>query len=177
MAQLGQAFLVMEYNVAESESGVEVRERTEALPDGKRPGMIENEPITITSQDVHEANQLSLHCPICANPVENHVRDSDLKPVICQKCGTLYHLACWEQSGGKCAILGCGSEKYRPFGQPDGPIMKITYDDLPADRGRGTYPNGQQKRLKEEERRRARQQWDWLPLWLHNLLRAIKILE
>jgi hypothetical protein len=139
--------------------------------------MIENEPITITTDDVQEANQLSLHCPICASAVENHNENPALNPVVCVKCGTLYHKACWEQSGGKCAILGCGSTKYRAYGQDSGPVLKISMSDLPKDRPQAV--NGTQKRIKEEERRRAREQYNlpWWARWFQRLLRAIKILE
>jgi hypothetical protein len=108
--------------------------------------------IEITGKDIEEANQLSLHCPICANPVENHVTDVDLKPVICAKCGTLYHRACWEQSGGKCAVLGCGHGKAIAYGSNTSPILKINYTDLPqpALNGRSGPPS---KQLKEEQRR------------------------
>lgn len=142
----------------------------------RRPTMIENEPITISLDDVSAANQLSLHCPICANPVENHVGEAVLRPVLCKNCGTLYHKACWEQSGGKCAILGCGSKEYRPYGSPEGPVMKISYADLPQE-PRG-MSEARQKRLKAEERRRAQEQtWARIASWFRQLLRAIKILE
>ena len=140
--------------------------------------MIENEPITITTDDVQEANQLSLHCPICAGAVERNVQTSALTPVVCTKCGTLYHEACWVQSGGKCAILGCGSTKYRAYGEDTGPVLKISINDLPKDHRRSPL-NSTEKRIKAEERRRAREQYNpsWLARWVQRLLRAIKIFE
>jgi hypothetical protein len=111
--------------------------------------------LTITNSDIQEANQLSMHCPICANPVEKFVEDRDLLPVVCAKCGTLYHKTCWEQGGGKCAVLGCGHEKFNIYGTPNSPVLSIKYTDLPR-----YAPNGrssQTKRLKEEQRRQVEQ--------------------
>lgn len=132
-------------------------------------------PISITFDDINEANQLSLHCPICANPVENNVDDVDLRPVVCTKCGTLYHKACWEQFGGKCAVLGCGNDAFRLYGIQSGPILRVKYDDLPqpAPNGRTPTPptSRQTKQLKDEQRRQVEQLrrpsllqrlWKWL---------------
>jgi len=113
-------------------------------------------PITITPDDIQEANQLSLHCPICANPVENHVPDQELRPVVCEKCGTLYHKSCWELNGGKCAVLGCGHEKYFLYGQPRGDVLRVKYTDLPAPSANGR-PSRQTKKLKEEQKRQVEQ--------------------
>lgn len=125
-------------------------------------------PIEITSDDISEANRLSLHCPICAGAVENNVREAALTPVVCQKCGTLYHRVCWEQSGGKCAILGCECTKYYVFGRDRDPALKITYADLPqAANGREPI-SPQTKRLKAEQAReveRLRQPGFWQRLW------------
>ena len=92
----------------------------------------ENPFLRITEHDISEANQLSLSCPICGNAVENHTDGAALVPVVCDKCGTLYHRACWEQSGGKCAVLGCGSDKFHVYGKNTKPVLKVKYTDLPA---------------------------------------------
>lgn len=113
-------------------------------------------PIQITSEDISEANQLSLHCPICAGPVEKNVADRALTPVICAECGTLYHRACWEQNGGKCAILGCGNEKYRVYGQDTRPALRISYRDV-TEAANGRAPDRRTKRLKEQQKREVEQ--------------------
>ncbi len=136
--------------------------------------MIENDPITISDNDINEANQLSLHCPICADSVERHPNADAMKPVVCAKCGTLYHKACWAQAGGKCAILGCGSKEQYLFGQDFGNLVKITYDDLPKKGRPQPSLNGRNKRLKREEKQRNEGWWSKL---FKRLLQAIKILE
>jgi hypothetical protein len=129
--------------------------------------------ITITENDVQEANQLSLHCPICANPVENYVTTADLQPVVCRQCGTLYHKACWQQGGGKCAVLGCGHTEYRVYGTQLRPILKVDYKDIPKQpvNGRPRTPSPSTKQLKDEQRRQVEQLrrpsllqrlWQWL---------------
>ncbi len=140
--------------------------------------MIENDPLTISNEDIAQANQLSLNCPICASAVEKNVDGAALTPVICRQCGTLYHKACWEQSGGKCAILGCGHTEFRVYGQDLGPVMRITYSDLPKERPRPVASNGYEKRLKAEEQRRQqdRKRSFWAVLF-ERLLRAIRILD
>lgn len=141
--------------------------------------MTENQPIHISNDDISQANQLSLQCPICGSAVEKNVDGDSLKPVVCIKCGTLYHKACWEQSGGKCAILGCGSTQYKIYGQDLGPVLKINYSDLPKPTApvTGSY-TPQEKRIKEDERRRQRAQQRWgFWSWFTDLLRRIKILE
>lgn len=112
-------------------------------------------PLTITNNDIQAANQLSLHCPICANPVEKFVDDRDLQPVSCVKCGTLYHKICWEQGGGKCAVLGCGHEKFKIYGTPVSPVLSIKYTDLPRPSANGR--SSRTKRLKDEQRRQVEQ--------------------
>ncbi|MCL4869237.1 MAG: hypothetical protein KJ063_09720 [Anaerolineae bacterium] len=134
--------------------------------------------IQISLDDIAEANMLSLHCPICAGPVEDHVTEAALQPVLCAKCGTLYHKICWEQKGGKCAILGCEHTQYRLYGTPRDPVLVIQPRDLPRDtRPSPNGPSPSTKRLKEEQRRAYQEMqqrgfwslfWDWL-------LRAIKI--
>lgn len=136
------------------------------------PKMTEQElpPISISEDDIKEANQLSLHCPICANPVENNVSRADLHPVVCLQCGTLYHKACWEQAGGKCAVLGCDHTEYRLYGTQMRPVLKVDYKDIKsAANGRG--PSRTTKQLKHEQRRQVerlrrpgllQRLWQWL---------------
>ncbi len=112
-------------------------------------------PLTITNSDIQEANQLSLHCPICANPVEKFVEEQDLQPVLCAKCGTLYHKVCWQQGGGKCAVLGCGHDKFKIYGTPVSPVLSIKYTDLPRPSANGR--SNQTKHLKEQQRRQVEQ--------------------
>jgi hypothetical protein len=125
--------------------------------------------IRITSNDISEANRLSLSCPICGNAVENHTDGAALVPVVCDKCGTLYHKACWEQSGGKCAILGCGSVKFHVHGRDTRPVLKVKYTDLPAHSANGSpSTSARNRKLKEEQRRQVQRMtlferfWRWL---------------
>ncbi|HOU41985.1 MAG TPA: RING finger protein [Promineifilum sp.] len=129
----------------------------------------EHPPIRITEHDISEANQLSLSCPICGNAVENNTDGEALVPVVCDKCGTLYHRACWEGSGGKCAVLGCGSVKFHIYGKDTRPVLKVKYTDLPASSANGrAVPSPQTRRLKEEQRRQVQRMtlfqrfWKWL---------------
>ncbi len=127
----------------------------------------ENPFLRITEHDISEANQLSLSCPICGNAVENHTDGAALVPVVCDKCGTLYHRACWERSGAKCAVLGCGSDKFHIYGKNTKPVLKVKYTDLPAPSVNGA-PSAQTRRLKEEQRRQVQRMtlfqriWKWL---------------
>jgi hypothetical protein len=125
--------------------------------------------IRITVNDISEANQLSLSCPICGSAVEDHVDGAALVPIICDQCGTLYHRACWEQSGAKCAVLGCGSTKFHVHGLDTRPVIKVKYTDLPAHSANGRpSTNARNRRLKEEQRRQVRNMtlferfWRWL---------------
>jgi len=128
--------------------------------------MHEDNPIQITSDDIAEANRLSLNCPICAGAVENNLDRDGLAPVVCAQCQTLYHHACWQQNGGKCAILGCGHKNCYPYGADRGPLLKISYSDLPRDLPRPVPADGskklkaQEKRLQREVKRRTF--WDSL---------------
>jgi hypothetical protein len=127
--------------------------------------------IQISVDDIRDANQLSLHCPICSNAVENNL-NGDLTPIVCLQCGTLYHKTCWDQGGGKCAVLGCGHDKYRVFGRAIGPALKVKYSDIPAGPGRnGSGPSRRTKRLKDQQRRQVEQLrrpsllqrlWQWI---------------
>lgn len=125
--------------------------------------------IRITDADISEANQLSLSCPICGNAVENHTDGAALVPVVCDNCGTLYHRACWERSGGKCAVLGCGSAKFHVYGKNTKPVLKVKYTDLPAPSANGgKTTSAQTRRLKEEQKRQVERMtlfqrfWKWL---------------
>lgn len=139
--------------------------------------MNEDQPfLRITEEDIAEANQLSLRCPICAGAVEKHTADPDLLPVYCTECETLYHRGCWEQGGGKCAVLGCEGAGYRRYGAIDlGPSLTIDRGDIDRASRRLPTPNGQTtKKLKLDEQRRQRQGGFWSRLW-QSLLNAIKL--
>jgi hypothetical protein len=128
--------------------------------------------IQITNDDIAEANRLSLSCPICGSGVENNAESAALTPVVCEKCGTLYHRACWEQSGGKCAVLGCGHDKYHVYGRELGPILRVKYTDLPtASAVNGRDPGRRTRELKAQQKRQVEQMrrpgllarlWQWL---------------
>lgn len=143
----------------------------------------EERPITITHEDISQANQLSLHCPICAGAVEQNVDGDSVIPVFCVDCGTLYHRVCWEQNGGKCAILGCQGNQYRVHGALDlGPVLKINERDIQAARPVYTppaapAPNDRTKRLKrhEQQMQREMRRHFWLRDLFESLLRAIRI--
>lgn len=129
--------------------------------------------IRITDQDISEANQLSLSCPICGSAVENHTHGTALVPVVCDKCGTLYHRACWEQSGGKCAVLGCNHDKFHVYGRDNKPVLKVKYTDLPAPSSVPPVagPQRTNQRLKEQQRREVQRMnqptlWDRFVRWL-----------
>ena len=111
----------------------------------------ENDVLRITEDDIKEANQLSHSCPICASSVENYVTVAELAPVMCSKCGTLYHKACWQQNGGKCAILGCAHNEYRLYGREDAAIT-IGRSEIPSD----AQVSRQNKHLKQIELERRR---------------------
>lgn len=133
-------------------------------------------PLTITNSDIEAANQLSLHCPICANPVEKFVDDRNLQPVLCAKCGTLYHKTCWELGGGKCAVLGCGHDKFKLYGTPVSPVLSIKYTDLPRPSANGR--SSRTKRLKDQQRREVeqlREPRSWLARFFRWLLDQIRI--
>ena len=126
--------------------------------------------IQITDEDIQQANQLSLHCPICAGAVEKNLTEPALTPVVCTQCKTLYHRACWEQSGGKCAVLGCGHTKYYVHGTDVRPTLTIKYTDLPQPSLNG-HSARRNKQLKAEQKRQVEQLrrpgfwqkvWQWL---------------
>ncbi|GMQ77971.1 MAG: hypothetical protein BMS9Abin02_0463 [Anaerolineae bacterium] len=136
--------------------------------------MSEQDFIRITDQDITEANRLSHSCPICASSVENNVETDAVTPVVCSRCQTLYHKACWEQNGGKCAILGCGHEEYYPYGTELGPRLVINYSDIPKHAPSTPSPNGRYKELKRQQRRlqeEAKKQGGWLNL-VNRILKA-----
>ena len=137
----------------------------------------EDNVLRITEQDIVDANQLSLACPICAGPVENSPAERQLAPVVCDDCGTLYHHACWHQNGGKCAILGCTSTESHPFGVVTD-VLRITMRDVPSD----AQVSRENKRLKRVERERlqgaAPQASDTPGFWgqlFNNILRAFGV--
>jgi hypothetical protein len=119
----------------------------------------ENPLIRITEDDIKEANQLSLHCPICAGAVEDNPQEDALTPVVCAECGTLYHKACWGQSGGKCAILGCDETKYYVHGRRVSPVLTISHKDIPRQLANGSRPPTapRTKELKAEQARQVEQ--------------------
>lgn len=139
----------------------------------------QEEVIRISPEDIAEANQLSLQCPICSGAVEKNVSQSDQRPVYCTACETLYHQACWEQNGAHCAVLGCKGTTVRRYGEYDlEPALVISHRDIARYPARTVpAPNGRTERLKREEQRRQREQQHrgfWQVLW-ENLLRAIRI--
>jgi hypothetical protein len=153
--------VAMELNELPHSNGLPIANRFRVMNEKEYPL------IRITENDIAEANQLSLSCPICGNAVENHADGAALLPVVCDKCGTLYHKACWERSGGKCAVLGCGSDKFHIYGKSTKPVLKVKYTDLPAPSPNGR-PSAQTRRLKEEQRRQVQRMtlfqrfWRWL---------------
>ena len=90
--------------------------------------VVENDMITTSLDDIEDANQLSLACPICAGSVNKYVSEPEMQPVICIDCGTLYHKLCWRQNGGKCAVLGCNSVRARAYSDEvaQAPIMTLS---------------------------------------------------
>jgi hypothetical protein len=138
----------------------------------------QDEVIRITSEDIAEANQLSLNCPICAGAVEKNVERSEVAPVYCTECETLYHRACWEQNGAHCAVLGCKGTTVRRYGALNlEPALTIDHRDIARHPPRTVpSPEGRTKRLKREEQQRQQEQRHgfWYQLW-HSLLRAIRI--
>ncbi len=134
-------------------------------------------PIEITFDDIEEANQLSQHCPICAGPVLRYEREPALQPVLCGECGTLYHRACWQQGGGKCAVLGCDHTEYVVYGQEQGEILQIKYTDL-SQRPSSKTASSRTKELKHEQRRRVQQMetpgfWQKVWAWLFNQIKIL----
>ncbi len=120
----------------------------------RNEAMDEKGVIRITFEDIAEANRLSLSCPICAGAVEKNVTDQALAPVLCANCQTLYHRTCWDQNGGKCAVLGCEHTECYRYGTEIGPRLTIRYSDLPKYAPqRSASPNGRNKELKEEQKR------------------------
>ena len=111
----------------------------------------DEEILRITDSDIEEANQLSLACPICVGAVENGAGSPDHDPVVCDDCDTLYHRACWEQNGGKCAILGCSSTTVHPYGVT-ADLIRISIGDVPSEQEANRY----NKRIKSAERERMR---------------------
>jgi endogenous inhibitor of DNA gyrase (YacG/DUF329 family) len=109
--------------------------------------------IQITDEDIAEANRLSLNCPICAGAVEANADSEARAPVVCAKCQTLYHAACWQQNNGKCAILGCGHDQFYSYGEQLGALLRIRYADIPKDVPQPAISANGSKKLKEQEKR------------------------
>lgn len=130
----------------------------------------ENPFVRITLDDITEANQLSLSCPICANPVERFANEDGLRPVECISCGALYHKACWEQAGASCAMIGCEEKEYRLFDAPEAALITVNKRDLSRDEIRTN------KRLKEIERNRRRDR-TLFSRFFNWLVRQIRILN
>ncbi len=117
----------------------------------------ENPLIQITEDDIKEANQLSLHCPICAGAVEDNPAEPALIPVVCAECGTLYHKACWESSNGKCAILGCDHNKYYLHGRRAAPSLTLSHSDIGRGANGSSKPRRTTRELKAEQARQVEQ--------------------
>lgn len=114
---------------------------------------IEGEPIKITLDDIQQASQLSLACPMCAGPVYREYNDPAMAPVECVECGTIYHRACWEQAGGKCAMVGCDCTRIKAFNAPPdqpAPSVAIRTTDI---RARGPEITEELKRQQQRMRR------------------------
>ena len=75
----------------------------------------EGEFLRITLDDINESNKLSLHCPICSSPVYRDEANPEMVPVECTDCEAIYHKACWQMAGGKCAIIGCDCKTSRAY--------------------------------------------------------------
>ena len=116
----------------------------------------ENDLLRITIDDIDSANQLSLACPICAGPVENSPEAVEMTPVICVDCDTLYHRTCWDQNGGKCAILGCTSTTVRSYGV-EIETLTISMGDVPSE-AEVSRKNKGLKRAERERMQRTGQQ-------------------
>ncbi len=136
-------------------------------------------PIEITFDDIEEANQLSQHCPICAGPVLRYMEEPALTPVLCGGCGTLYHKACFEQSGGKCAVLGCDYTEYVVYGRETADVLQIKYTDLsqrPSANNKSS--SARTRELKHEQQRRVQQMetpgfWQKFWAWLFNQIKIL----
>jgi hypothetical protein len=135
--------------------------------------------IRITAEDIAEANKLSLNCPICAGAVEKNFDRTDMVPVFCTACETLYHHACWHRNGARCAVLGCSGTEVRRYGSLNlEPALTIDHRDIARTPPRTIpVPNGRTEQLKRQEQRRRQEMQRggfWRLLW-ENLLRAIRI--
>lgn len=51
-----------------------------------------------------------VRCPFCRDTIA-HRADG----VRCAKCATPHHRSCWQDTGGKCTVYGCGGTEARPF--------------------------------------------------------------
>lgn len=51
-----------------------------------------------------------VRCPFCRDSIAHRVDG-----VRCAKCATPHHRSCWQDTGGKCTVYGCGGTEARPF--------------------------------------------------------------
>ena len=112
---------------------------------------IEGEPIKITLDDIEQANKLSEACPMCPGPVYPEYNDPAMAPVECAECETIYHRACWEQAGSKCAMVGCDSKRIKAY---DAVQPATSVSIRPTDiRARGPEITEELKRQQQRMRR------------------------
>lgn len=136
--------------------------------------------LRITSNDIADANQLSLGCPICAGAVEDNITHNDnMAPVKCTACSTFYHHACWHNNGGKCAILGCESSSFSLHGAQDlGPALVVSASDIrrAKPQTRPVVPSSSQIKKQEQRIQREVTRRYWWQNWFQRIFRAIRIL-
>ena len=132
---------------------------------------VEGEPIKITLDDIEQANQLSEACPVCFGPVYRTYESIDLKPVECAACETVYHKACWDHAGGKCAMVGCDSTRVRSYDSQSTGGVVINQTDF---RERGPEITEELKRQQQEMRRQL-ESGSLLGRFLRWLIRQIRI--
>lgn len=132
---------------------------------------VEGEPIKITLDDVEEANQLSLACPMCAGPVYRAFDEAAMAPVECASCETAYHKACWDSVGAKCAMVGCDCTRVRAYDSPAPGGVVINQTDF---RQRGPVITEDLKRQQQEMRRQL-ESGSLLGRFLRWLIRQIRI--
>ena len=138
---------------------------------------IEGEPIKITLEDIEQANQLSHACPMCAGPVFRSYDDPAMAPVECASCETVYHRACWQQAGGKCAMVGCDSQRVRAIDNVPAPTGAVTIQpNLPNEPRRERGPEITEELKRQQERMRREFESNWLlRRFLRWLWRQIRI--
>lgn len=132
---------------------------------------IEGEPIKITIDDIDQADKLSDACPICVGSVHRAYEHRELKPVECAACETVYHKACWDQAGGKCAMIGCESTRVRAYDSQSAGGVVINQTDF---RERGPAVTEDLKRQQQEMRRQL-ESGSLLGRFLRWLIRQIRV--